>query len=1015
MRFKLALICMLISQSGWSQRTIPRFETLSSNDGLPHSSVYGIRQDKKGFMWFGTPDGLCRYDGSSLHTFRYQAKSDTDAVNNFIRGSFFEDKQGNIWYSNESGIFKWNVFTENVDRVKAFGKNDFGNSNFICQFMDEHDNLIILNIIKGVFEFDTHTYKLKLYPLPYKIDFSQVSFAQNSADDEGNVWVRLVGKNDPYIFFNRKTHRYAYRLQKYPPQSVFFEKNRHILAFDDRIIFRDLKTGRDTTIFKTIDGKPAPFYSVQNTRDKYGREWFTSRGNGLFYYNEKTGQFYNYHHDNSKLKSLPFDISTCLYIDRGDNLWIGIDGGGVSRLDLKEPKFNLFPLSEGDYPILKDYFTKCFFEDDAGNIWFGTHNSGLNIYNQLTGALKNFQHKDGDDTTLPGNIVSSFLKDKDGNMWVGSSGGISLFDMKKQTFRTIPIIHQPKIFPKLNVFIFKLIQLHDGDILAATLLGLVRLHKDGQGNFTARYLDKYPYLQSNIIDVVEMPDKSIYAAISSIGLFHAKPDGEMYRPFETLLPGIDLRSVRHDEKDAGWLWIGSGMGLIHFNTATNKYQIWGEKSKLPNTYVYGSLEDENHNLWISTNKGLSFFNRTDNTFENYSFLDGLQSNEFNTQSFYKSKTGTFYFGGIKGFNWFKPVNSLKNLLKPGAAITRIEINGEAFLKTSPHFKNQEITVPYSKNDFNIQFAALDYTRPEANKVQYILQNWDSKPVITYGKSVRYSHLLPGNYVFKLKAANTYGVWSDEEKVFIHITAPYWQRAWFYVAGVVLVLGIIVYITYMLSQVKIKRRLVELEKIQAIDAERNRISRDMHDEIGSGLTHIALLSELIQTHQEAELSIKTDVNSISAAARRLLESINEIIWALNPQNDTLESLLAYTREQMQQHFQPFALKLQIDFPDEVPYIKLTNEQRRNLYLVTKEALNNVMKHANATSAELGCRVNGGKIEFTVKDNGGGLPEKAAKVTCNGLKNMLKRMEDIGGDVKWLSDKQGVTVIYTFTAG
>ena len=190
---------------------------------------------------------------------------------------------------------------------------------------------------------------------------------------------------------------------------------------------------------------------------------------------------------------------------------------------------------------------------------------------------------------------------------------------------------------------------------------------------------------------------------------------------------------------------------------------------------------------------------------------------------------------------------------------------------------------------------------------------------------------------------------------------------------------------------------------------------MFEFIGSGLTHIALLSELIQTHQEAELSIETDVNSISAAARRLLESINEIIWALNPQNDTLESLLAYTREQMQQHFQPFALTLQIDFPDEVPYIKLTNEQRRNLYLVTKEALNNVMKHANAARVELACSVSGGKIEFTVKDNGTGLPERATKVTCNGLKNMLKRMEDIGGDVQWMNDKPGVKVIYTFNAG
>ncbi|MES2108825.1 MAG: two-component regulator propeller domain-containing protein [Bacteroidota bacterium] len=1012
MRFKLTIVCVLISLAGWSQRIIPRFETLGINDGLPHSSVYGIYQDKKGFMWFGTPDGLCRYDGNTLCTFKYQAKSNTDIVNNFIRGSFFEDKNGNIWYSNESGIFKWDVLTERIDKLKMFEKAEFQNSGFLSLYMDDNGVLTLLNIIKGVYKFDTRSNKLTLYPFPYKMDFSRFLFAQSNADNEGNVWLQLVGKNGPYIFFDQKANTYGFRLKSAPPQSIFFEKDRRIMSFEDKIVFHNLKTNRDTVIKKTLNGKAVSFYSAQNIRDSYGREWFTSRGSGLFYYNEKTGLFENYHHDNSKLKSLPFDITTCLYIDRGNNLWIGIDGGGVSKLDLKEPKFNLFPLSEGDYPVLKDYFTKCFYEDDSGNIWFGTHNSGMNIYNPLTGALKNFQHKDGDDTTVPGNIVSAFLKDKDGNMWVGSSGGISLFDVKTGKFKTIPIIHQPKIYPKLNVFVFKLLQLHNGDILIATLLGLVRVYKDEHGNYTARFLDKYPYMQGNMMDVAEMPDGSIYTATSGVALYHAKLDGIMYKPIGTYIPGTDLRSVRLDEKDAGWLWIGSGMGLVHFNTVTHKYQVWGGESRLPNTYVYGSLEDEQHNLWISTNKGLSFFNRAEDTFENYSFLDGLQSNEFNTQAFYKSKTGNFYFGGIKGFNWFKPVTREKNRFKPGASITRIEINGAPFLKTTPHFKNQKITVPYNQNDFNIQFAALDYTRPEANKIQYILQNWDSKPVVTYGRSVRYSHLLPGNYIFKLKSANTYGIWSDEEKVYIHITAPYWQRAWFYILAGLIAFGGIVYVTYMLSQVKIKRRLAELEKIQAIDAERNRISRDMHDEIGSGLTHIALLSELIQTHEAAELSIKADVNSISAAARRLLESINEIIWALNPQNDTLESLLAYSREQMQQLFEPFALRLRIDFPDPVTHINLTNEQRRNLYLVTKEALNNVMKHAKATQVELSCVITERVIRFTVKDNGVGLPEKAAKESRNGLKNMRKRMLDIGGDLQLLSEKTGLTVIYTF---
>jgi ligand-binding sensor domain-containing protein len=669
--------------TGYAQRIIPRFETLGVNDGLPHSSVYGIKQDKAGFMWFSTPDGLCRYDGSVLRTFRYIAKNDTDVVNNFIRGSFFEDKRGNIWYSNESGIFKWNVLTEVIEKVHAFSKKEFGASGFQCMYMDAYNNLTILNVIKGVFVFNTVKGTLKRYPIPFKINYAQVLFTQSNTDNNGNIWLRLLSKNDPYILFNAITHHYSIELIKQPPQSVFFEAHRRILSYDDRLVIQDDKQG-ETVVKKVINQKPVSFYSVQNLQDQDKREWLTSRGNGLFYYDELNGTFQNYQHNNSKLKSLPFDITTCLYIDKGNNLWIGIDGGGVAKLDLKEPMFNLFPLSEGDYPILKDYFTKCFYEDEAGNIWFGTHSSGLNIYNPKTGRLLNYQYKKGNKQGLPGNIVSSIFKDKDGNMWIGNSGGLSIFDQAKGTFKTIRIAGLPTIFPELNVFTYKIIQLRNGDLLVSTLIGLVRVKKWGN-SFKASYLSNDTYLLGCLVDVVEMPDGGIYTASPGNGLYHFSMVNGVYSKRTAYLPGIDLRSLRVDEQDPDCLWIGSGKGLIHFNTKNKKYQLWNEKDKMPNAYVYGALEDERHNLWISTNKGLCYFDRAKKKFDNYSFLDGLQSNEFNTQSFYKSKTGNFYFGGIKGFNWFKPMANIKPKISPSVAITRVEIDGEQYQKNQSIF------------------------------------------------------------------------------------------------------------------------------------------------------------------------------------------------------------------------------------------------------------------------------------------------------------------------------------------
>ncbi|HEY9364577.1 MAG TPA: two-component regulator propeller domain-containing protein, partial [Chitinophagaceae bacterium] len=762
------------------------------------------------------------------------------------------------------------------------------------------------------------------------------------------------------------------------------------------------------TIPKMINGKKISFYSFDGINDKSGRLWMTARGNGLLYYDESNGTFHKYHHDNSKIKSLPFDLTTCLFIDRNENLWIGIDGGGVARLDLKPPKFNLYPLSEGDFPILNDYFTKCFYEDEKGRIWFGSQTNGLNIFDPHLQELTNYHNETGNPNSLPGNMVGSIIKDKEGNTWVGSSGGISIFNEKEKSFNTIPIQGIPKLYPLLNNLVYKMIQTEDSDFVVATIYGIVKIVKEKKGNFKGYYFPDNKYLISATTDIIEMPGNTYYATVPSQGLYQLEASGNQYKFINSYLNGIDLRSVKKDERNAGYLWIGSGKGLIHFNTITHTYKTYDEKDGLSNSYVYGCLEDSTGNLWISTNKGLSFYNRQENKFKNYSFQNGLQSNEFNTQAFYKGGSGNFYFGGIKGFNWFKPGHDSKETLKPVAAITSIKINDILFQKDSGFLSNNTITVPYYKNDFSFKFAALDYTRPEANNIQYMLESWDAGWVTADNKSARYANLSPGNYTLKLKVSNANGTWSDEESINIVIKLPFWKQTWFLsIIGLLLFLAIVVS-TNRISQQKAKRKLRLLEKQIAINAERNRISADMHDEIGSGITHIALLSELIQTRLNKESQLKKDINIIATSARKLVQTMSDIIWALNPQNDTLENLLAYIREQSQQYFEPLEMQFEIDFPDAVPEIKLSNAERRNLYLVTREALNNAMKHSAGTAIKLKLEITKKSFCFSVSDNGKGMNEKC-KHGSNGIRIMKKRMEDINGTIEWLS-LNGTTVKY-----
>ena len=201
-----------------------------------------------------------------------------------------------------------------------------------------------------------------------------------------------------------------------------------------------------------------------------------------------------------------------------------------------------------------------------------------------------------------------------------------------------------------------------------------------------------------------------------------------------------------------------------------------------------------------------------------------------------------------------------------------------------------------------------------------------------------------------------------------------------------------------------------DQFQLLEKERLRISGDMHDEIGSGITHIALLSELILIQNKEEPGFKKDINVIATSARKLVQTMSEIIWAMNPQNDTLENLLAYTRENAQQYFESLNVQFDICFPDSVPDIKISNEQRRNLYLVTKEALNNAMKHSGAANILLSMEIVNNVCCFSVTDNGSGKKEKISKPGQNGLYNMKKRMEDIDGSIEWLSMEKGTTVKY-----
>lgn len=1000
----ILFIISLLSFEATAQPIIPRFESINVNEGLSQSSVYAIRQDKFGFMWFGTADGLNRYDGEEIRVYKIQ-NNKLDIESNYIRGYLSEDEGGNIWFSNESGIYCYDHSADRIKTIKVFETSVFGKSS-LDGILIKDSVYWMLNSAFGIFSYDLKTKSLKLYKNEvFDRKATKLPFKSN-VDAKGNIWFSLY-PSDGLHQFNTKTKTFYHHHPNKTYYSIWFGKGKHFITGQHKIHIYDSATKKlSDFVFKT--GKDSIRSIAQIFEDRFGRIWACSPGEGLVFFDPKNGQTRHFVHNNAKLKSLPINIVTCYYIDAHDNLWVGTDGGGVACLDLKPPRFNLFPLNEGDYPFLQDYFTKCFFEDNQQRIWVGMHNNGFSIIDPKTLSVNNYNHTGKEKLS----IVGSIFQDKENNIWIGHAMGFSIFDDRNKSFTNIPLSSKTPLNP-LSIYVYDIIQLSNGDLLAATHWGLAWLRKQN-GKFVAKTYYQVPYLGSQSISLRQDTMGNIWVASPTAGLMKViMNDGPQF--IEKYFTGVNLRSVHLDENDNSILWLASAKGLIKFDTKRSNYKVYTEKQGMVNSYIYGILEDKQHNLWMSSNGGLIYFDRSKNSFQNYTVNDGLQSNEFNTGAYYKGESGNFYFGGIKGFNWFKDLHTepKKRNNKPQLAITDIGINDVTFTKAELFRKQKSILLPHHQNKISFRLAALDFTRPKANQIQYKLEGWDERWIVNRNKNVIYPNLPPGEYVFKARAANQDGVWSDEESIPITINAPFWKRWWFYAGLVFLFLVAAVLIIDLINKRKFQKQLQRLEQQRLVDQERNRISKDMHDEIGSGLTHIALMTELIQTQKKADDELRKDVGSISTSARKLVDSMSEIIWALNPHNETLENLIAYIREHAFQYFEPFDIDFEIHFPDTVPDKKLSNEQRRNLFLVSKEALNNALKHANASKVSFSIYYQKNQLEFCIEDNGQGFDETKIRRAANGLQNMEKRMTDIGGQFIISTSDRGTKIVCSIT--
>lgn len=1005
MKKVLLPILLLLAAGNLFGQSMLRFSHISVEEGLAQSSVNYILQDTHGFMWFATGDGMDRYDGKTFVHYK-SSLHDTSAAHlkyRNINSRVFEDKSGKLWMSTDGGVsyLDWRHQKFSV----AIGKITHGNSPLLLAM--ENNILWCVEPQHGIYLVDTRTQKYESYPLTDKqqICKDSVCVISDGILTPSGLW--LTDKAG-LLFFDRNKHTDARVLLNTKLHGAALLHDGHLLLTSDDGVY----------LYDTLSRK-TEFIPIRNEIAESATQWKSVvedvKTHLVYLGATNSGIICKLDPATHKYEFLNFqgnDIN-CLLIDQSQNLWIGTEGNGAYKLDIKKSKFFCYtPNISNSLEDADGFMVKSIYRTDSGKIWMGTYDKGLIVCDFVTHKQQNIQLP----FSIEGQLISTILKDSAGN--IVTTVGNKIIWLDERTGKTLKQTSLPRIVASSPVdpIIYSLTEWKKGHYLAGTNLGLYLVVSD-HGNITAEVPKAFrndPSFNSWIYNLTRDSDGNLY-----IGNRNGFAKVRMLQDtvFQVLDKGFNGVAIRHFYKSTFTqiLWIATENGLIAYNEATKHYKIFDETEGMSNSSIYGILMQNDSSLWISTNMGISnirlhYGGDTDikAQFINYTSKDGLQSNEFNSGAFFQCADGTFIFGGIAGINWFRPGEINPNPYKAIPVITGIAVNDSVYASDTAVYI-RSLTLPYDRNTISFTLRSLEYTKPEQNQFAYMLEGQDKEWVYTASDKVRYSNLQPGNYTFLLKVSNNEGLWNEEPlKISITIQQPYWQSLWFralVLAGVV----ILIYIStrYYVKQ-KIRAKTLEFEKQQALYMERLRISKDVHDDLGSGLSKISLMAQIARSKTEGNTALGNDLQHISSVSKELVDNMRDLIWVLNPDNTTLEHLVARLREYCSDYLENIPVDVSLSFPDVVPSMPISREAQRNVFLTTKESINNCIKHAQATELKIALKLDNEILSITVTDNGKGFDMAHLKGSGNGLRNMKQRIETIGGEFIITSGIKNTTV-------
>lgn len=926
-------------------------DSWSTENGLPDNEVISIVQSADGYLWIGTLNGLARFDGNKFTSFD---EMNTPGLDSDRIVYLFEDRQTNLWIGTQSSGLE---MIQN-GKIKGFEKETAG-IGAVTAATEDGGNDVYFYSQNGVAQY--HAGQMSYHPGVHFLPLDLLARHWLVPSRDGGEWELWSGR---------------------------------------------VKKANSNGVEK--DFGPWPWggtFIKAACEDEYGNLIIGTFDQGVFWF-DATGHYRRI----TTADGLSSDNILSLCMDSEGNLWVGTDSGGIDRV--KPKLFNTVP-------GLRPWDVRSVAQDTAGGLWVAFNGSGLSYcisnevhdfrIGQSSNAAPVLESRRTPNSTIVESILSvgasAVLVDSRHDTWAGSTEG--LFLLRSGKFVPAPGAEV------LASEILALFESSDGILWVGCQNGLGRW--DGQ---RWKLFTTADGLSGNgICAIAEDYRRNLWIGTQDNGLNYF--DGHKFVSVGTTngLPGDDISCLYIDSD--GVLWVGTAAhGLAQLKNGN--WKRFSTRNGLVSNSVGYIIGDDEGYLWIGSNLGLMRISRAAFDVTNSFFCrvygrpDGLPNRECSSgsqPSAIRSSDGKLWFPTIEGLAWIEPSKLKPNRRPPQVLIESAMVdNQEQNTNRLNSAWSSSVTIPPGKEQLDISYTALNFSAPQAVRFRYRLEGHESGWTDAGGLRVaHYADLPPGDYQFHVIACNEDGTWNTNGAVLGIVALPqFWQTNTFHIAVILLAFAAIVGIVRYVSTQKLHRQVQSLKQREALEHERARIARDLHDQLGANLTQVALLGELAEADKHLPDEVEEHSRQISQTARETTRSLDEIVWAVNPSNDTLEGLANYVCKYAQEYLALANLPCRVDVPAQLPAAAIPPEVRHNVFLAFKESVHNVVKHAQAHEVWLRLALRPKQLVLQVEDNGRGFDTQAVS-NRNGLRNMKRRMEDIGGEFSISPGANGGTLV------